>query len=327
VADGWRQVESLSDHALADQIRADGIDVLFDLSGHSRHNRLLTFARKPAPLQVTWIGYPNTTGLRAMDYVLADRFNAPQGLYEPFYLEKFARLPSSGTFAPAHGAPPVNGLPALRNGFVTFGSFNNTSKLGDQVIAAWSRVLRAVPGSRLLMGNVTAPALARQLEERFGRHGIGADRLTFKPHLPVHDYLALHHEVDLILDTWPYTGGTTTNHALWMGVPVVTLQGPSRSHCQCAAVLGRMGLQDWVAMDENAFVALAVLWANAPLALSDLRAGMRERWQTAPLRQPATVARGLEQAVRVMWQRWCAGLPADDFEISAQAVLGLPVAN
>jgi predicted O-linked N-acetylglucosamine transferase (SPINDLY family) len=313
----WREVHHLSDEALAGQIRADGIDVLIDLSGHTRHNRLLTFARKPAPVQATWIGYPNTTGLQAMDYVLADRFNSPHGLYEQFYVEKFARLPSSGTFAPAQEAPPVNGLPALRNGFVTFGSFNNTSKLGDQVIAVWSQVLRAVPGSRLVMGNVSAPALAQQFTERFGRQGIAADRLTFKPYMPMLDYLALHHEVDLILDSWPYTGGTTTNHALWMGVPVVTLQGPSRSHCQSAAVLGRMGMQDWVTLSEADFVALAVQWANAPLALSAVRAGLRERWQTAPLRQPATVARGLEQALRVMWQRWCAGLPAADFEISA----------
>ena len=317
LAEVWRDVHHLSNETLAEQIRTDGIDVLIDLSGHTRHNRLLTFARKPAPVQATWIGYPNTTGLRAMDYVLADRFNSPQGLYEQFYVEKFARLPSSGTFAPAQEAPLVNGLPALRHGFVTFGSFNNTSKLGDQVIAVWSQVLRAVPGSRLLMGNVSAPALAQQFTERFGRQGIAADRLTFRPHMPLLDYLALHHEVDLILDSWPYTGGTTTNHALWMGVPVVTLQGPSRSHCQSAAVLGRMGLQDWVTQREADFVALAVKWANAPLALSAVRAGLRERWQTAPLRQPAKVARGLEQALRVMWQRWCAGLPAADFEISA----------
>ena len=312
----WREVHHLSDEALAEQIRADGIDVLIDLSGHARHNRLLAFAYKPAPVQATWIGYPNTTGLRAMDYVLADRFNAPHGLYEQFYVEKFARLPSSGTFASVHEAPPVNALPALRNGFVTFGSFNNTSKLGDQVLAVWSQVLRAVPGSRLLMGNVSAPALAQQFTERFGRQGITADRLSFKPHMPMLDYLALHHEVDLILDSWPYTGGTTTNHALWMGVPVVTLQGPSRSHCQSAAVLGRMGMQDWVTLSEADFVALAVQWANAPLALSSVRAGLRERWQTAPLRQPATVARGLEQVLRVMWQRWCADLPAADFETS-----------
>lgn len=312
----WREVHHLSDEALAEQIRADGIDVLIDLSGHTRHNRLLTFARKPAPVQATWIGYPNTTGLQAMDYVLADRFNAPHGLYEQFYVEKFARLPSSGTFAPAQDAPPVSGLPALRNGFVTFGSFNNTGKLGDQVIAVWSQVLLAVPGSRLLMANVSAPALAQQFTERFGRQGIAADRLTFAPHMPMRDYLSLHHEVDLILDAWPYTGGTTTNHALWMGVPVVTLRGPSRSHCQSAAVLGRMGMQDWVTLSEADFVALAVQWANAPLALSAVRAGLRERWQTAPLRQPATVARGLEQALLVMWQRWCAGLPAADFEIS-----------
>ena len=318
----WCQVANLSEAALAEQIRADGIDVLFDLSGHTAHNRLLSFARKPAPVQVTWLGYPNTTGLKAMDYVLADCFNAPHGLYEHFYVEKFARLPSSGTFARTEGAPPVNVLPALGNSNVTFGSFNNISKLGEQVVAAWSRVLQAVPSSRLLVGNVSDPAPAQQLTERFGRNGISAERLIFKPNVPLHDYLALHHEVDIMLDTWPYTGGTTTNHALWMGVPVLTLQGPSRAHCQSAAILGRMGLQDWVAKDMEEFVGMAVQWANALPELARLRAGMRERWQTAPLRQPTTVARGLEQAVRVMWQRWCAGLPAEHFEIGPDAVFG-----
>lgn len=316
----WRNVAGYSDTDLALRIRADEIDVLIDLSGHMAGNRLLVFAQKPAPIQVTWIGYPNTTGLEAIDYVVADRFNAPQGLYEHFYTEKFARLPSSGTFLPAAVSPPVNALPLLSRNHVTFGSFNRVSKLGNQVVAAWSRVLRAVPDSRLLLGNVGEPLLVEQLTERFRQHGIAAARLSFKPRLGLRDYLALHHEVDIILDTWPYTGGTTTNHAVWMGVPVVTLQGPSRVHCQSAAVLGRMNLQDWVAHDVDDFVRIAAQWSAAPQALAALRAGMRERWQSSPLRQPATVARGLDLALRWMWQRWCAGLAPEDFEISEAAV-------
>ncbi len=326
VSDHWLQVEDLDDDQLAARISADAIDVLFDLSGHTAHNRLLTFARKPAPLQVTWIGYPNTTGLQAMDYVLCDRFNAPHGMYEHFYSEKFARLPSSGTFTPPLGTPVLNDLPALSKGYVTFASFNRIDKLGANVIGVWCDVLQAVTGSRLLLGNVGEPALAQRIAAQFAEHGIGADRLLFRPLLPLNDYLRLHHEVDIILDTWPYSGGTTTNFALWMGVPVVSLRGPSRAHCQSAAVLGRLGMEHWVAGSEAQFVDLAVRWAGALPELAAVRRGLRERWQNAPLRQPETVARGLEQAVRHMWQRWCAGLPAEHFEIAqAGAPTALPV--
>ena len=311
----WHPIAGLTDDALAQKIRADGIDILIDLSGHTAKNRLLVFARKPAPIQVSWLGYPNTTGLRAMDYILCDQFNAPVGLYEQFHFEKFARLPSCGTFNPAANAPPINTLPALNNGYVTFGSFNRASKLGEQVIETWCKVLKAVTGSRLLLAGVDAGSLTQQLTQRFARHGIASDRLMFLPKVPMQDYLALHHQVDIILDTWPYTGGTTTNHALWMGVPVVTLRGPSRVHCQSAAVLGRLGLGGWAAGDVAEFVQIAVHWAHAPHELARLRLGMRELWLTAPLRQQAAVGCWFEEALRAMWQRWCAGLPADHFEI------------
>ena len=314
----WHPIVGLSDVALAQKVREDGIDILIDLSGHTAKNRLLTFARKPAPIQITWIGYPNTTGLQAMDYVLKDRFNAPYGAYERYYVEKLARLPSSGTFLPAKDAPPVNDLPALSNGSVTFGSFNRSSKLGDGVIALWSQVLRAVPGSRLLVGSVGEGSLRANLMERFARCGVAADRLMFQPRMVMSAYLALHHQVDFILDTFPYTGGTTTSHALWMGVPVLTMTGPSSMQCQCAGMLRRVGLTDWVAGDAEDFVRRAVGWAGRLDELAGLRAGMRDRLLSSPLRQPATVARGLEAALRVMWRRWCEGLAAECFEVTLE---------
>ena len=314
----WRPVALLDDAELAALIEADGIDVLIDLSGHTTFNRLLAFARKPAPLQATWIGYPNTTGLQAIDYVLCDPFNAPQGWYEHLYVEKFARLPSSGSFDPPPDSPAPNRQPALARGHVTFGSFNRASKLGEEAVAAWCRVLHQVPGSRMLLGHMSDPGAARHATALFGRHGIEAGRLELRPGLTLHDYLCLHHEVDIVLDTWPYTGGTTTNFALWMGVPVVTMRGPARAHCQSAAVLGRMGLGDWVADDPAQFVRLAVAWAQRPAALGQLRESMRARWDSAPLRQPATVARGFELAVRHMWRRWCDGLPPAHFEIAGE---------
>jgi protein O-GlcNAc transferase len=318
----WHPVARLSDEALARCIREDGIDILVDLSGHTAHNRLLSFARKPAPVQVSWIGYPNTTGLRAIDYVLCDRFNAPHGLHEPYYVEKFARLASSGCFVAQSEVPEVNELPALSRGHVTFGSFNRPEKLGEQVLAAWAAVLRAVPSAIMLLGNVSHASLAQHLTRRFGELGIAAERLTFRPRVPLHDYLELHHEVDLVLDTWPYSGGTTTHYALCMGVPVVTLLGPLRAHCQSAAVLGRTGLQDWVARDVDEFVRTSVRWGQALPELAQLRAGLRARWQNAPLQQPATVARSIELAFRHMWRHWCAGLPAEHFEIEQEAVPG-----
>ena len=315
----WRRVAGLSDDELAETIRTDGIDILIDLSGHTAHNRLLTFARKPAPVQATWIGYPGTTGLTAIDYVICDRFTAPEGAYERYYSEHFARLPSSGPFRPGE-APEVNALPALSNGFVTFASFNRPGKLGEKVVEAWSLVLRALPDARLLLGDVSDEALAQDLTARFGRHGIAPERIRFQPAVPIDAYLALHHGVDILLDTWPYAGGTTTNHALWMGVPVVTMRGPSRAHCQGAGVMGRMQLEDWIADDVAGFVRIAVEKARDIEALAALRQGMRERWTNSPWRQSRALASGLEAALREMWRRWCLGLPAAHFEIPPAAI-------
>lgn len=316
---GWRMVAGWSDEALAAQIAADQMDVLIDLSGHTAHNRLLALARKPAPVQATWLGYPNTTGLRAIDYLICDRYNAPHGLYEHLYVEQFARLPSATTFAHPADAPAPNALPAQQRGYLTFGSFNRPSKLGEGVIATWCRVLHALPDARLLLAPVDDAAQAAQCVERFARHGIAAHRLSFHPRLPLRDYLALHHEVDMLLDTWPYTGGTTTYHALWMGVPVLTLRGPSRVQCQSAAALARLGLADWIADTPDDWVALALHKAGALDELASLRASLRPRWAQTPLCQPATVARGLEHALRHMWQRWCTGLPPVAFEVPPPA--------
>lgn len=316
----WHAVAILTDAELAEKIIKDGIDILVDLSGHTAHNRLLTFARKPAPIQISWIGYPNTTGLRAIDYVLGDPFNSPLGLHEPYYVEKFARMPTAGTFVPQFEAPDVNALPALSNKHITFGSFNRPDKLQPQVISTWAKVMLAVPNSVMMLGNVSDASQAQRLKDQFAQHGVAAERLRFQPRVPLSDYLELHHRVDIILDTWPYTGGTTTNFALWMGVPVVTLTGPLRAHCTSAAVIGRCGVDGWIAQDVAQFVQIAVHWANSLNELAILRTGLRERMRDAPLRQPETVTKGMAQAFRMMWLRWCAGLPAEHFEVDAKGV-------
>lgn len=311
----WRRVAQLSDQELAERIRVDRIDILFDLSGHTAHHRLLTFARKPAPVQVTWIGYPGTTGLRAMDYKLTD-LGTPPGMFDHLHTEKFVCLPAATLFEPAADAPEVNSLPALARGFITFGSFNRTNKLGNHVIALWSRVLLALPTSRMLIGSVTDDNLKANLTECFARHGIGPDRLEFRARVGTRDYLQLHHEVDVILDTFPYTGGTTTNHAIWMGVPVLTLTGHSRVSYQSARILWRLGLPEWVVSTEDQFVSNAIHWATHLLELATLRAGLRERFESSSLRCPETMTHNFEKAMRIMWRRWCAGLPPDRFEVT-----------
>lgn len=323
--DAWHNVCGMDDARLRRLIVSHGIDILVDLSGHTAGNRLTCFALKPAPIQATWIGYPGTTGLAAMDYLICDRFAAPFGLFERFFTERFARLPSAGAFQPVADAPAVAGLPATRNGYLTFASFNRPNKLGDAVIATWARVLHASAGSRMLLGNVGDPELAARLTACFAMHGISADRLVFQPRLPFKDYLALHADVDVVLDTWPYSGGTTTNHALWMGVPVLAMRGPSRAHCQSSAVLERVGLGDWVVDDVDTFVDRALALTGDVGTLAVLRAGLRERYASAPLRRQEVVVRGLECAFRMMWQRWCEGQGPESFEVPADMIAeGMP---
>jgi hypothetical protein len=299
---------------LAQQIRADGIDILIDLSGHTRNNRLLTFARKPAPIQASWIGYPGTTGLQAMDYYLADRFLLPPGLFDGQFTEKIVRLPGTAPFCPAQESPPVNALPALTNGCITFGSFNRLNKITRPVVALWSRLMSAVPGSKMLMGAMPEGDDHSGLIDWFAREGIARERLSFHPRSGIAAYLELHHQVDICLDTFPYNGGTTTLHAIWMGVPTLTLAGGTVPARQGAALLGHVGLEEFVAQDAADFVRKGLRWTGDVAALAELRSGLRERFAHSALGRPELIAAGLESALRTMWQRWCAGLPPESFD-------------
>ena len=314
----WHSITALSDAALAEKIRADGIDILIDLSGHTAKNRLLTFARKPAPVQASWIGYPGTTGLQAMDYFLADRFFLPPGRFDDQFTEKIAHLPATAPFLPFKAAPPVNTLPALSRGYVTFGSFNRPSKLSASVIALWSQLLRALPDSRMLLGGMPQDGKYSALIESFAREGIALERLSFYSRCGMENYLALHQQVDICLDTFPYTGGTTTCHALWMGVPTLTLAGHTVPGRPGACLLGHVGLEAFIAEDTADFVRKGLSWADDLAALSSLRAELRERFSRSTLGQPAVIAEGLERALRIMWQHWCADLPTESFEVSRQ---------
>ena len=317
----WRPVLGLSDQETAALIRADGIDILVDLSGHTAQNRLLTFALKPAPLQATWLGYGVTTGLSAMDYWLADRHQIPESV-EPWYREKIVRLPASYVcFEPPAEAPPVPPLPALERGHVTFGSFNFLSKITDEVVAVWSRVLGRVPGSRLLLKAVgfNGEATQKILIGRFARHGIGAERLAFLGGSSREQHLAATASVDIALDSFPYSGGLTTLETLWMGVPVIVRPGQTLCSRHSYGYLATLGLTDAVACDADQYVERAAAWAADLGRLAGLRAGLRARMLASPLCDRAGFVASLDQAFCAMWRMYSAGEPPRSITVEAPA--------
>ncbi len=302
----WRQIEGLSDEALAEQIRTDRIDVLFDLGGHTPRNRLLTFARKPAPIQLTWLGYVGTTGLEAIDAVVADPRQIPAG-DEGFYREQVLRLPDDyATFEPFPGAPPVGPLPAGRTGRVTFGSLNNPAKLNAEVIALWAEVLRRVPDSRLLLRYRGLEGRVRErLAERFAAQGVERERLDLRAGGANLEFYTQYNDIDIALDPFPYSGGLTTLEALWMGVPVVTLPGATFAGRHTLSHLTAVGFTDTVARDAAHYVDLATRLAEDRHTLAALRAGLRQRVAQSPLCDGPRFAAHLMAALRDMWRRWC----------------------
>ncbi len=311
---GWLDAALLDDGALEAAIRADGIDILIDLAGHTAHNRLPVFARKPAPLQATWIGYPFSTGLAAMDYYLTDRVILPPGRFDALFTEKLLHLPVTAPFQPSPDAPPLAPLPALANGHITFGSFNRLSKISRDVVAVWSRLLCALPGAQLVLGGMPEGGGHEQLLAWLVEEGVDATRVHFHPRAGMQDYLSLHNGVDINLDTFPYSGGTTTLHAMYMGVPTLTLAGDTAAGRQSACILEHNGMTQFVAHDADDFVARGLAACADLEALAALRAGMRSRFPPPSSTDMAHVADGFENALRLMWRRWCAGLPAASFE-------------
>jgi dTDP-4-amino-4,6-dideoxygalactose transaminase/predicted O-linked N-acetylglucosamine transferase (SPINDLY family) len=311
----WRNVPGMDDAALDECIRQDGIDILIDLSGHTAHNRLPVLARKPAPVQATWIGYPGTTGMQAVDYYLTDRAILPPGRFDHQFTEKLVHLPVTAPFQPETNAPDVGPLPARANGHVTFGSFNRISKIGRNVIAAWGRLMRALPDSQLLIAGVSGADGAGQLLGWLAEEGIDATRVRLHPRCGLHEYLGVHNQVDIALDTFPYSGGTTTLHAMWMGVPTLTLAGDAAAGRQTVSILEHSGLTQYIACDVEDFECKGMALSRDLDALADLRAGLRDRFAPPSSDYMTEIADGVENALRMMWQRWCDGQPAASFEV------------
>ncbi|HYH41191.1 MAG TPA: tetratricopeptide repeat protein, partial [Burkholderiales bacterium] len=274
----WRSTVGLDDQAMADMVRADGVDILVDLSGHTPGNRLLAFARRAAPVQVTWNGYPNTTGMTAMDYRITDALCDPPGLTERLHTEQLVRLPGIYmSWRPPDTAPEPGPLPARAAGAVTFGSFNSCFKITPRTVSLWSKVLHAVPGSRLVLLTVSEGRAAARVRDAFASHGIGAERLKLAARTSHEGFLAAHRDVDIALDAFPYHGTTTTCFSLWMGVPVVTLAGVTHVSRVGLSLLTSVGLPELAARDDDEYVTIAVSLAGNLERLGALRAGLRER--------------------------------------------------
>jgi predicted O-linked N-acetylglucosamine transferase (SPINDLY family) len=311
--DHWHPVEALSDIQLAKQIMHDRIDILIDLSGHTARNRLRAFARKPAPIQASWLGYPGTTGLSAIDYYLADRHWLPPGQFDRLFSEKLVYLPDRWAFRPHPDVPPIGPLPALETGCLTFGSFHRLGKINSSTIRLWSQLLLGLPQATLLMVGIPLDGKEITLLDQFAAHGIERPRVTFHSRCTMDLYLALHNRVDIGLDTHPYTGATTTMHSLSMGVPTLTMAGATSMARAGAGILAHVGLDGFIATDADDFVAKGIYWAHHLADLAAVRAGLRARLEQSPGGQPALIAAHLDGALRHMWQRWCAGLPAESF--------------
>jgi predicted O-linked N-acetylglucosamine transferase (SPINDLY family) len=304
--DHWRPIAGLTDEQAAQAVRDDAIDILVDLAMHMADNRLLIFARKPAPVQICWLAYPGTTGLSAMDYRLTDPRLDPPGLDDAYYSEESIRLPDTfWIYDPLDTQPAVNPLPALTNGFITFASFNNFRKVSEGVLKLWARVVKAVDRSRLLIllpaGNHRLSVLAVLESE-----GLAADRVTFLDRRPRAQYLEYYHQADIILDTFPYNGETMTLDASWMGVPTVTRIGPTVVARAGLSLLTALGLTDLAASNDEEFLAIAVRLAEDRSRLVELRASLRERLRASPLMDAPRFARNMEAVYRDAWRRWCA---------------------
>ena len=303
----WRSCAGLEDAEMARRIHDDAVDILIDLSGHTASNRLPVFAFKSAPVQVSWLGYFATTGLKEIDYLVADPWTLLPS-EEQLFVEHIWRLPETRLcFTPPPFDIGVTSLPALDSGHITFASFNNSSKITDSVVALWAQVLREVPNSRLFLKSPQLEEVRIRLamQARFLAQGVDPSQLIFEGLSPRDQYLAAYNRVDIALDPFPYTGGTTSAEALWMGVPVLTLAGRSFLSRQGVGLLANAGLMDWIAENPQDYVDRARSHAKDLSTLSRLRTTLRQRVLTTPLFDAKRFASHFEAALRNMWCIWC----------------------
>jgi protein O-GlcNAc transferase len=301
----FRRIRDRTDAEVAAQIRADGIHILVDLAGHTADNRLTLFARRPAPIQATYVGYPGTTGVNAIHYRFTDALADPEPLADVEYSERLIRLPDAFCcFRPPERAPEVQPLPALERGYITFGSLNNYTKLSAPVFETWAQLLARVPDARLVLQSrpFGDPAIRERVWSRFGALGVSRERVDLHGAMPFEAHLALYNQIDIGLDTFPWNGHTTTLLALHMGVPVVTLTGDRFGGRMGLSVLTHLGLADWIATDRDQYVAIAASRASDRAGLCQLRQHLRAKLASSPLCDAAGFTRGMEAAYEALWR-------------------------
>jgi protein O-GlcNAc transferase len=309
-ADQWRDIVEMPDEQVAALIRNEGIDILIDLAGHTGHNRMLLFARKPAPVQVSWLGYPNTTGMKTVDSRIIDGYTDPPGLTDPFYTEKLIRMPKSFLcYQPEQESPEPGPLPCHQNGYITFGSFNFFAKVSPEVAECWAELLKTVPGSHILLKTKSlSDAPTREYAiEMFTQKGIERGRIELLSYEPSYrEHLGMYNRVDIGLDPFPYNGTTTTCEALWMGVPVITLAGNTHASRVGTSILTNIGLPELVARTEDEYREIAVQSAADLGKLQFLRQRLRDMLRQSPVCDAKGFTSGLELHYRRMWKEWCA---------------------
>jgi predicted O-linked N-acetylglucosamine transferase (SPINDLY family) len=303
-----RNTSGLSDDLVAAMIRKDGIDILVDLAGHTNQNRLQVFVRKPAPIQITYLGYPNTTGLSAMDYRLTDAWADPPGVTEHLHTEKLVRLQNGFLcFTPPEESPDIGPLPSIERGYVTFGSFNALPKITTEMLKIWARIMLSIPGSRLLIKNaqLTDPELQKRLRAELVQQGVSEERLEILGRTSKAAHMAAFSRVDIALDTYPYHGTTTTCDTLWMGVPVITLAGASHVSRVGVSLLSRIGLSECIADTAQEYYEKAVRLATSSETLNQLRLSLRTRFVHSGLCDGQAFTLNVESVYRQLWQTWC----------------------
>jgi len=309
----FTSIDGLPDASFYEKLIEDRIDILIDLSGHTGHNRLPVFARKPAPVQVSWLGYPGTTGLTAMDYYIADAGWLPPGRFDQQFTEQLVYLPHRWAFAGHPDAGAASPLPALTNGHVTFGSFHRLGKISAATIKLWADLLTALPDTKLRVVGILA-GQESLLRDRLIAAGVDDARLSVLGRLPMDRYLQAHAEVDIALDTLAFSGATTTMHSLWMGVPTLTIAGLTPQANACAGILAHVELLKFIGADAPGFIAAARYWATHIPELAALRSQLRARVQSSPGGNPALIAAHLRLSLRHMWRSWCQGKAAASFD-------------
>lgn len=305
--DHWRDIKHIGDDAAADLIEQDKIDILVDPAGHTAGNGLMIFARKPAPIQVTWLGFPASTGMKAMDYRITDAYAEPPGMTEQFNTETLWRLPDIFcAYSPRENSPAVIDHPPFEdNGHVTFGCFNNFTKVTNPVLETWAKILQNVPDSLLLLeiAGIQSDKIKKEVEERLKQHGLPMDRIILEPRKPENQYV-LYNKIDIALDPFPANGGTTSMDTLWMGVPFVALAGRHFGSRMGVTLLTNAGLPELIAQNTDEYVSIATNLAKDKDRLRSMRHNLRDRVATSPLMNQEKFVRNMEDAYRQMWKKW-----------------------